>query len=65
MTDKRNFEIIVDTELPATPERVWEAVTKDTPAWMFPTNGIPQYIDGSHCGSRPALSDSNAYRTSG
>ena len=41
MTDKRNFEIIVDTELPATPERVWEAVTKDTPAWMFPTDEWP------------------------
>jgi uncharacterized protein YndB with AHSA1/START domain len=41
MTDKRNFEITVDTELPATPERVWEAVTAGTPAWMFPTNEWP------------------------
>ena len=41
MTDKRNFEITVDTELPGTPERVWDAVTKDTPAWMFPTDEWP------------------------
>ena len=41
MTDKRNFEIIVDTELPATPERVWEAVTKDEAGWMFPTDEWP------------------------
>ena len=41
MTDKRNFEIIVDTELPGTPERVWEAVTAGTPAWMFPTDEWP------------------------
>ena len=41
MTDKRNFEIIVDTELPATPERVWEAVTKNEAGWMFPTDEWP------------------------
>ncbi|MDD1475752.1 SRPBCC family protein [Arthrobacter sp. H16F315] len=41
MTDKRNFEIIVDAELPGTPERVWEAVTAGTPAWMFPTDEWP------------------------
>ena len=41
MTDKRNFEIIVDTDLPGTPERVWEAVTAGTPAWMFPTDEWP------------------------
>ncbi|MET4136248.1 SRPBCC domain-containing protein [Pseudarthrobacter sp. PvP090] len=41
MTDQRNFEIIVDTELPGSPERVWDAVTKDTPAWMFPTDEWP------------------------
>ena len=41
MTDKQNFEITVDTELPGTPERVWEAVTTGTPAWMFPTDGWP------------------------
>lgn len=41
MTDKRNFEIVVDTELPATPERVWEAVTKNEAGWMFPTDEWP------------------------
>ena len=41
MTDKRKFEIVYDTELPVTPERAWEAVTKDTPAWMFPTDQWP------------------------
>ncbi|MFJ6077724.1 SRPBCC domain-containing protein [Pseudarthrobacter sp. NPDC092419] len=41
MTDNRSFEIVHDTELPATPERVWEAVTGGTPAWMFPTDQWP------------------------
>ena len=41
MTDKRKFEIVYDTELPGTPERVWEAVTKGTPRWMFPTDQWP------------------------
>lgn len=41
MTDNREFEIVFDTELPGTPERVWEAVTKDTSAWMFPTDEWP------------------------
>ncbi|TNB75782.1 SRPBCC domain-containing protein [Arthrobacter sp. BB-1] len=41
MTDNRNFEIVYDTELPGTPERVWEAVTSGTPAWMFPTDQWP------------------------
>jgi len=41
MTDNRKFEIVADTELPGTPERVWEAVTKDNPAWMFPTDQWP------------------------
>ena len=41
MTEKRKFEIVYDTELPGTPERAWEAVTKDTPAWMFPTDQWP------------------------
>jgi hypothetical protein len=41
MTDKREFEIVYDTELPGTPERVWEAVTSGTPAWMFPTDQWP------------------------
>jgi len=41
MSDKRDFEIIQDTELPGSPERVWEAVTNGTPAWMFPTDQWP------------------------
>jgi hypothetical protein len=41
MTDNREFGIVYDTELPGTPERVWEAVTKGTPAWMFPTDQWP------------------------
>lgn len=41
MTENRDFEIVYDTELPGTPERVWEAVTNGTPAWMFPTDQWP------------------------
>jgi len=41
MTDNREFEIVQDAELPGTPERVWEAVTNGTPAWMFPTDQWP------------------------
>jgi hypothetical protein len=41
MNNKRNFEIVYDSELPGTPERVWEAVTAGTPAWMFPTDQWP------------------------
>lgn len=41
MTGNRKFEIVADTELPGTPERVWEAVTKGTSAWMFPTDQWP------------------------
>ncbi|XAS68527.1 hypothetical protein V3C33_04245 [Micrococcaceae bacterium Sec5.7] len=41
MTDNRKFEIVFDAELPGTPERVWEAVTNHTPAWMFPTDEWP------------------------
>lgn len=41
MTDNREFEIVFDGEVPATPERVWEAVTNATPAWLFPTDEWP------------------------
>lgn len=41
MAENRNFEIVYDTELPGTPERVWEAVTTGTPGWMFPTDQWP------------------------
>ncbi|MEQ4566411.1 SRPBCC domain-containing protein [Paenarthrobacter sp. CAP02] len=41
MTENREFEIVADTELPGTPARVWNAVTADTAAWMFPTDQWP------------------------
>ncbi|MFJ4209013.1 SRPBCC domain-containing protein [Paenarthrobacter sp. NPDC089675] len=41
MTANREFEIVADTVLPGTPERVWQAVTADTSAWMFPTDQWP------------------------
>ncbi|MFP3579900.1 SRPBCC domain-containing protein [Arthrobacter sp. SIMBA_036] len=41
MTEDRKFEIVADTALPGTPERVWQAVTQDTAAWMFPTDQWP------------------------
>lgn len=41
MTDNREFEIVFDSEVPGTPERVWEAVTKGTAAWLFPTDQWP------------------------
>jgi hypothetical protein len=41
MDDKRKFEIVYDTELPGTPERVWEAVTEGAAAWLFPTDDWP------------------------
>ena len=39
MSDNKEFRIVFDGELPGTPERVWEAVTKDTAAWLFPNEG--------------------------
>lgn len=39
MTDNREFEIVHDSEVPGTPERVWEAVTNGTAAWLFPNEG--------------------------
>ncbi len=53
MTDNRKFEIVYDTELPGTPERVWEAVTKGTPGLDVPhgpvagredRRGVPQHL---------------------
>jgi hypothetical protein len=41
MADKREFEIVYDTEIPGTPERVWAAVTENTAGWMFPTDQWP------------------------
>jgi len=44
MTAKREFEIVFDGEIPGTPERVWEAVTNGTAAWMFPTDQWPSVM---------------------
>jgi uncharacterized protein YndB with AHSA1/START domain len=33
----REFEIVRDVDLPASPEDVWTAITADTAAWQFPT----------------------------
>ncbi|MBO1269703.1 SRPBCC family protein [Arthrobacter cavernae] len=41
MTDNHEFEIVFDGEVPGTPERVWEAVTNATAAWLFPTDEWP------------------------
>lgn len=34
------FEITFEGEFPAPPERVWKAVTTDTAAWLFPSEGM-------------------------
>lgn len=34
------FELSVDGEYPAPPERIWKAVTADTAAWLFPSEGM-------------------------
>ena len=41
MTEQHPFEIVQDVVLHATPERIWEAVTEGTAAWMFPTDHWP------------------------
>jgi uncharacterized protein YndB with AHSA1/START domain len=33
----REFEIVRDVDLPASPDDVWTAITADTAAWQFPT----------------------------
>jgi hypothetical protein len=33
----RDFEVIRDVDLPASPEEVWVALTADSASWMFPT----------------------------
>ena len=33
----RAFEIIRDVDLPAAPDDVWVAITRDAAAWQFPT----------------------------
>jgi hypothetical protein len=41
MTEQHPFEIVQDVVLKAAPERIWNAVTDDTAAWMFPTDQWP------------------------
>lgn len=35
------FEIVAEGEFPGTPEQVWDAVTSNTGAWLFPSEGLP------------------------
>ncbi|MDO5746009.1 MAG: SRPBCC domain-containing protein [Micrococcaceae bacterium] len=35
------FEIVEEVQINGTPERIWEAVTTGTAAWMFPTDQWP------------------------
>lgn len=35
------FEIVEELSIDSTPERIWEAVTTGTAAWMFPTDQWP------------------------
>ncbi|WP_338145176.1 SRPBCC domain-containing protein [Cryobacterium mannosilyticum] len=37
----KEFEIVCEGEFPGTPEQVWDAVTTETAAWLFPTDGMP------------------------
>lgn len=36
----QEFEIVFDGEFAATPEQLWQAVTAETAAWLFPTEGM-------------------------
>ncbi|RJT92143.1 SRPBCC domain-containing protein [Cryobacterium melibiosiphilum] len=35
-----DFKIVVEREFPATPEQVWQAVTAETSAWLFPSEAM-------------------------
>jgi hypothetical protein len=37
----KEFEIVEELAIDSTPERIWEAVTNGTAAWMFPTDQWP------------------------
>lgn len=34
------FEIVFEGDFPGTPEQVWNAVTVETAAWLFPTQDM-------------------------
>lgn len=36
----KEFEIVCEGEFPGTQEQVWDAVTSETAAWLFPTDGM-------------------------
>ncbi|MDH6235523.1 SRPBCC domain-containing protein [Cryobacterium sp. CG_9.6] len=36
----RQFEVVFEGEFPGTPEQVWEAVTTQAGAWLFPSEGM-------------------------
>ncbi|MCU1549828.1 MAG: hypothetical protein JWR36_388 [Glaciihabitans sp.] len=36
----KQFEVVFEGEFPATPDQVWQAVTAETAAWLFPTEGM-------------------------
>ncbi|TDW30274.1 SRPBCC family protein [Cryobacterium psychrophilum] len=36
----RQFEVVFEGEFPGTPEQVWEAITTQTAAWLFPSEGM-------------------------
>lgn len=36
----KDFEIVFDGEFPGDPEQVWDAITRNTAAWLFPTDGV-------------------------
>ncbi len=40
----KEFEIVEELVVDSTPERIWEAVTNGTTAWMFPTDQWPSGI---------------------
>jgi hypothetical protein len=46
MTMPPEFEIRREVELPGTPEQVWDAITKDTAAWLFPGGDIVEPREG-------------------
>ncbi|TFC00311.1 MULTISPECIES: SRPBCC domain-containing protein [unclassified Cryobacterium] len=37
----KDFEIVVEGEFPGDPEQMWDAITQNTAAWLFPTDDMP------------------------
>lgn len=36
----KEFEVVFEGEFAATPEQVWQAITAEEAAWLFPTDGV-------------------------